>query len=278
MGEFAIIFDGAGTLLRKYRVAKDVYSGRILRDVVSLSLIGTRRDCALVVFQLDVPRQLEGVPPDLLVSNFVQQYNVTLDVVCANSDITNEDAMSSITHDKKALVQDLFDVLREVSLNCKHIQFTGIAMVVDVNKGVIPYVLATCGDLFEGTEEVINKLKRMGAQIFIASGDAKNTLYSLALCIDIPFDRVVDIATPTVKEKLVNDLRQKCGLVIMVGDGINDIPALKAADIGILTVQQKEVRPKMLHDAADVEIENIEQLPEVVRKIIMDKSYKNNGS
>jgi hypothetical protein len=34
----------------------------------------------------------------------------------------------------------------------------------------------------------------------------------------------------------------------------------------------------MLLDAADVVIENIEQLPEVVRKIIMDKNYKNNGS
>jgi len=278
MGELAIIFDGAGTLLRKYRVAKDVYSGRILREVVSLNLVGTRRDYALAVFQLDVPRQLEGVPPDLLISNFVRQYNVPLEVVCANSDITNEDAMKSVTQDRTALVQDLFDVLREVSLDCKHVRFTGIAMVVDVSKGAIRYVLATCGDLFEGTEKVINELKRMGAKIFIASGDAKNTLYSLALCIDIPLERVVDIATPTVKERLVNDLRQKCGLVIMVGDGINDIPALKAADIGILTVQQKEERPKMLHDAADVVIENIEQLPEVVRKIIMDKNYKNNGS
>ncbi len=127
-------------------------------------------------------------------------------------------------------------------------------------------------------KNVVDELKSMGAKIFIASGDAKNTLYSLALCIDIPYEQVIDIATPTVKERLVKDLKQKYGLVVMVGDGINDIPALKSADLGILTVQQKEERPNVLYDAADVVIENIKQLPEVVRKIIMDKNYKNNGS
>jgi soluble P-type ATPase len=278
MEDFAVVFDGAGTLLKKYRVAKDVYNDRLLYGVVSLSLVGTRRDYALVVFQLDVPRQLEGVPSDLLISRFVKRYDVALEVVCANSDITNEDVVKSVTQDKKALVQDLFEVLRGVSLDCKHSRFTGIAMVVDVDSCTIPYVLATCGDLFKGTENVVDELKSIGAKIFIASGDAKNTLYSLALCIDIPYEQVIDIATPTVKERLIKDLKQKYGLVIMVGDGINDIPALKSADLGILTVQQKEERPNVLYDAADVVIENIKQLPEVVRKIIMDKNYKNNGS
>ncbi len=278
MEDFAVVFDGAGTLLKKYRVAKDVYNDRVLYGIVSLSLVGTRRDYALVVFQLDVPRQLEGVPSDLLISRFVKRYDVALEVVCANSDITNEDVIKSVTQDRKALVQDLFEVLRGVSFDCKHNRFTGIAMVVDVDSGTIPYVLATCGDLFKGTKNVVDELKSMGAKIFIASGDAKNTLYSLALCIDIPYEQVIDIATPTVKERLVKDLKQKYGLVVMVGDGINDIPALKSADLGILTVQQKEERPNVLYDAADVVIENIKQLPEVVRKIIMDKNYKNNGS
>jgi Cu+-exporting ATPase len=278
MEEFAVVFDGAGTLLKKYRVAKDVYNDQILHGIASLSLVGTRRDYGLVVFQLDAPRQLEGVSSDLLISRFVKCYNVALEVVCANSDITNEDVMKSVTRDRKALVQDLFEVLHEVSLHCKHNRFTGIAMVVDVDNGRIPYVLATCGDLFKGTEKVVNELKSMGAKIFIASGDAKNTLYSLARCIDIPYEQVTDIATPMVKERLIKDLKLQYRLVVMVGDGINDVPALKSADLGILTVEQKEERPDILYDAADVVIENIEQLPEVVRKIIMDKNYKNKGS
>jgi Cu+-exporting ATPase len=81
-----------------------------------------------------------------------------------------------------------------------------------------------------------------------------------------------------VKERLIKDLKLQYRLVVMVGDGINDVPALKSADLGILTVEQKEERPDILYDAADVVIENIEQLPEVVRKIIMDKNYKNKGS
>ena len=43
----------------------------------------------------------------------------------------------------------------------------------------------------------------------------------------------------------------------MVGDGLNDILALRAADVGVMTIQQGDVRPNKLKDAADIVIKDI---------------------
>ena len=50
---------------------------------------------------------------------------------------------------------------------------------------------------------------------------------------------------------------------MMVGNSVNDIFALKEADIGVLTEQQKENNPQRLYDAADVVINNINELLDV---------------
>jgi Cu+-exporting ATPase len=125
---------------------------------------------------------------------------------------------------------------------------------------------------------VIDELKRSGGDIYVASGDAKNTLYALADRIDIPHEDVRDIATPSAKEQLVYELKEQYRYVVMVGDGINDIPALRAADLGVLTVQQKEERPATLYEAADLVIKDLTLLPGILKNIITNNGYNGTGS
>jgi soluble P-type ATPase len=277
MKDFAVVFDCAGTLLKKYRVAKDLEQGTFLHQIVSLSLVGTRDDYVLAVFQLDAPKDLEGVPPDLSIADFLDSYNIDLVVVCANVPVAKAKVASAVARDKRSNVKDLVDVVSEVSKSCSASYFTGTAAIVDIQQGKIPYVLATCGELFDSALPVVNELKRTGGDIYVASGDAKNTLYALADRIHIPYTNVLDIATPSVKEQLVQELKSKYGYVVMVGDGINDIAALKAADLGVLTVQQKEERPTALFDAADIVIKDLTLLPGILRNIIMNNRYKSMG-
>ena len=278
MKDFAVVFDCAGTLLKKYRVAKDIEKGTFLQQIVSLSFVGTREDYVLAVFQLDVPKDLEDVPTDLSIADFLRDYNVDLVVVCANVPLAKTQVLSAVARDEMSRVKDLVDVVSEVSKRCSASYFTGTAAIVDIEQGQIPYVLATCGELFESALPVVNELKRTGGDIYVASGDAKNTLYALADRIDIPYDNVRDIATPSAKEQLVYQLKKEYGYVVMVGDGINDIPALKAADLGVLTVQQKEERPTTLFEAADLVIKDLALLPSILKNIITNNRYNGTGS
>ncbi|MGZ4903883.1 MAG: HAD-IC family P-type ATPase [Halobacteriota archaeon] len=278
MEETAIVFDCAGTLLEKYRVAKDIDSGAFLHQIVSLNFVGTRDDYILAVFQLDVPKDLEGVPLDLSIADFLHEYGVDLVVVCANADVSKADVLAAVAEDTHSHVSDLIDVLKEVGKNCTAFYFTGTAAVIDIRLCKIPYVLATCGELFDSVLPTVAKLKQMGVHIYIASGDAKNTLYALADRIGVPYKNVRDIATPKAKKRLVEELKRTHKYVVMVGDGINDIPALKAADIGILTVQQKEERPAAIYEAADHIVGDIAFVPSVLKNVIMNKGYNDTGS
>ena len=105
----------------------------------------------------------------------------------------------------------------------------------------------------------------MKVDMYIASGDGMFALTQLAEFINIPQERVFAYSDTLMKEKVVLELKRKYEKVIMVGDGINDILALRAADVGIMTTQQGDKRPEELREAADVIINDIIKVVDVVK-------------
>ena len=80
--------------------------------------------------------------------------------------------------------------------------------------------------------QVINNLKQLGIEeIVILTGDNAQTAESVAAAIGIP--RVHANLLPEDKLKVIRQLQQQYGTVAMVGDGINDAPALAQASVGI---------------------------------------------
>lgn len=91
-------------------------------------------------------------------------------------------------------------------------------------------IIAVADTIKEESSDAVSKLKNEGIKAVMITGDNENSARFIAEKIGI--DTVFSDVLPSEKERIVRNLQQQ-GKVIMVGDGINDAPALTTADVGI---------------------------------------------
>lgn len=91
-------------------------------------------------------------------------------------------------------------------------------------------VIALADTVREDSSQAISTLKKMGLRAVMLTGDNESTARAVAERVGI--DEIIAGVLPAEKARAVTEL-SKDGNVIMVGDGINDAPALTAADVGI---------------------------------------------
>lgn len=91
-------------------------------------------------------------------------------------------------------------------------------------------VIAVADVIKEDSPEAIRQLQNMGIEVVMLTGDNERTATAVGKQAGV--DQVIAGVLPDGKEAEIRRLRRK-GKVAMVGDGINDAPALTRADIGI---------------------------------------------
>lgn len=264
--KIAVVFDSAGTLLRMHRVAKNVSTGEFLDEVVSTELVGKKPYCALMVMQVDSSRLVQ-CPSGMLISDFIRKHNIDIEVACSRSKIDKNDALKVIMKDASARMKDLQDVMAVVRKKCRNIFYMGVGLIIDVDTSSIPYVICTGGKVYSKSSFVIKTLNEMGVGVYIASGDSMRNLSVLAENVCVPLQCVFEISTPEKKEGIVMSLKKEYDRVIMVGDGINDVLAMRAADMAVLSIQQTGKCPPLLCEEADVVIKDIGEIIGIVERL-----------
>ena len=104
------------------------------------------------------------------------------------------------------------------------------AMFVAVD-GELAGIVAAADPIKETTESAIRDLHALGLTVIMATGDNQRTAEAVARKLGI--DEVRAGVLPEDKKTLVEELRAKGARIAMAGDGVNDAPALAAADVGI---------------------------------------------
>lgn len=92
-------------------------------------------------------------------------------------------------------------------------------------------IIGVSDTIKESSKQAVQELTSMGIEITMLTGDNQRVANTIAK--EVGIKNVVAEVLPTEKEKLIKDLQAKGKIVAMVGDGINDAPALATADIGI---------------------------------------------
>jgi Cu+-exporting ATPase len=108
---------------------------------------------------------------------------------------------------------------------------SGKSILYLASEGRLLAVMAVADTVKASSKEAIGKLTDLGIKTIMLTGDNRNT--ALAIASEVGITEVLSDVLPQDKSLAVTNLMKKGEKVAMVGDGINDSPALAAADIGM---------------------------------------------
>ena len=110
------------------------------------------------------------------------------------------------------------------------LSYQGKTPVLFASENKLLGLLALADTLKEDSAEAISQLKNMGIRLVMLTGDNEKTARAIGNQAGV--DEVIASVKPDGKEAVIRELKKQ-GKVTMVGDGINDAPALASADLGI---------------------------------------------
>lgn len=218
----AIIFDKTGTITEGNPVVSNILTNKInekkLLSIVSSVEKRSQHPIAEAIVNFAISQKLSFTEIESF--NNLDGLGVSAKtngslVLAGNKKLMNENSIN-INH-----FENDYNKLTELG---KSIVFVAI-------DGELKGLLAIEDPIKTTTKEAIDKIKGLGIKIFMITGDNKKTAKSIAKQVGI--ENYYSEILPDGKAEIIKELQSKGNIVAMVGDGVNDAPALVTADLGI---------------------------------------------
>ncbi|MFX0123930.1 MAG: heavy metal translocating P-type ATPase [Candidatus Hodarchaeota archaeon] len=220
----AIVFDKTGTLTKGNPKVTDIIilmEGKVEDEILALvasaekgsehplaqAIIETAEERGLKLYE---PKDFEAIPGHGI------RARINGDIITVGNRRLFENTGKS--SDKfEANIQKLESQAKTVVISTINNKFLGLLAIADPLK--------------ESSKEVVAQLQRMGIEVYLVTGDNERT--AKAIATEVGIKNVIAEVLPENKAKIVEEIQGKGKFVGMVGDGINDAPALAQANIGI---------------------------------------------
>ena len=226
-----LVFDKTGTLTegKPRLLAAESFDPlfdeeRILGYAASLEGV-SEHPLALAVTSAAEERNLHLYP----VSDFASVSGLG---VSGNVDLENE-SIPLLLGNKRLMEerQVSFDAVKDLDARLAELSDSGATPLLLAVSGRLVGMLAVADTIRPETAGVMKELRQLGLRVIMLSGDNRRTAEAIAKSAGI--DEVIADVLPDGKEKVISEL-QAAGLRVgMIGDGINDAPALARADVGM---------------------------------------------
>jgi Cu+-exporting ATPase len=218
----AVVFDKTGTLTKGEPEVTEVitFDGSKEDVILSASIAEKGSEHPLAEAIIKRANMLGLSIPDAEAFEAIPGHGVKVtfdgkEILIGNRRLMKDMGIS--TEDKEAVISGLEEKGNTVMIITEDNKLKGFIAVADTLK--------------EHAEDVVKGLKAEGVQVIMLTGDNERTAKAIGTKVGI--DRIIANVLPGDKAKVIKELQAEGKVVAMVGDGINDSPALAQSDIGI---------------------------------------------
>ena len=218
-----VVFDKTGTITNGKPIVTNIVNYSSLSENMFLQIAASiEKNSEHPLAESIVKKSQENKLKLFNVKNFKAEpgFGVTAEILNVKYNFGNEKLIQKIGIELDKLRKDEISKLEE----------EGKTVMILASEKEILGIIAVADTIKDTSKEAVEKLQKMGIEVYMITGDNLRTANAIAKKVGIK--NVFAHVLPEEKANYVKQLQKK-GKVAMVGDGINDAPALATADIGI---------------------------------------------
>lgn len=220
----AVIFDKTGTLTKGKPEVTDILS------------LGSIEEDEILAIAASLEKLSEHPLAEAIV-NHAEEEDIDLEEVKNFNSITGRgvqgdiDGVTYYIGTRKLMIETLNLDVKKIERKMARLEGQGkTAMILSTKEGIVG-IIAVADTVKETSREAVEKLKKMGIEVWMITGD--NTRTAKAIAAQVGITNVLAEVLPEDKANEVKKIQDSGKKVAMVGDGINDAPALAQANVGI---------------------------------------------